>query len=150
MTDLNIDDFYHDTAKVLELLYRSFPRPLAIYVSDISGPDEPDEYGVHSDRHMACFSAFLWLANEGYIRYDDNIQQDAIDQAVLTATCFTLLSTPSQNLSTPEEQTLPESVQMEHASNIHRIRQALRSHSSIKIGMIVAQLMNAMLGNRTH
>lgn len=144
MSDLNIDDFYTDVALTLDLLYRSFPRPRIIYVSDISGADKPDEYGVHSDRHMACFSTFLWLASENYIRFEDCIHQDAVDQAVLTASCFNLLSTPVVDTSTPIDQNLAVSVKTELSLNINRIRRALKVRSSIEIRNIMAELLAIM------
>jgi len=147
MSDLNIDDFYSDAAKVLERLYRSFPRPQVIYVSDISGHDIPDEYGVHSDRHMACFSTFLWLASEGYIRYADCIHQDAVDQAVLTANCFNLLSIPVVETTTQNIQGLAASVKSEMFRNINRLRRALNERSSIEIRSIMAELMTTMAEN---
>ena len=42
MSDLHIDDFYHDAGLILALLYAVFPRKTTLYVEDISGPDTPD------------------------------------------------------------------------------------------------------------
>lgn len=92
MADLHITDFYRDAAKALNQVYGSFPRPVMMFVEDISGPDSPDEFGLHSPRHQACFATLLWLAAEGYIRYQDTIRQEAIDQVTLTHKGFTLLS----------------------------------------------------------
>ena len=47
MSDIHIDDFFRDAAIALNRLYLSFPRPIALYVEDIIGPDEPDEFGLH-------------------------------------------------------------------------------------------------------
>ena len=108
MSDIHIDDFYKDAARVLLVLYQYFPRPYTVYVADISGPDEPDEYGLHSDRHQACFSAMIY--------------KEAIDQAVLTQKALTLLTTRSAIRFQPEEETMPPSVADEHASHIHQLR----------------------------
>lgn len=86
--DLHIGDFYNDVARILVTLYMHFPVRSALYVEDISGPDTPDEYGLHSPRHMACFSAALWLAEENYFRFTGTIQQDALDEAVLSQASF--------------------------------------------------------------
>ena len=94
MADLNIDDFFKDAAKALNILYRAFPRKITLYVDDIVGIHEPDEFGMPNDRHMACLSALLWLGDEGYLRFEESIRHEALDQAVLTGQCFTLLSRP--------------------------------------------------------
>ena len=94
MASLQIDEFYRDAAKILVSLFDVFPPPVAINAEDIAGPDEPDEYGVHSKRYQACVAAMLWLGEEGYIRYQDVIRQDAVDQAVLTGRCFSALIAP--------------------------------------------------------
>jgi hypothetical protein len=63
-----------------------------MYVEDISGIDTPDEYGLHSDRHLACFNTFLWLKDEGLIRYSDIETQMAFNHCVLTLDAFRWLS----------------------------------------------------------
>lgn len=88
MHDLHIGDFYRDAAKILISLYKRFPVKNALYIEDISGQDTPDEFGLHSPRHMACFSTAIWLAEEGYFRYRDTIQQEALDDVVLTQEAF--------------------------------------------------------------
>ena len=55
MADINVDDFFKDAARTLAALYGVFPRRHAIFVEDIYAPEEPDEFGMHSDRHRACF-----------------------------------------------------------------------------------------------
>lgn len=97
MNDLHIDDFYRDITKIILALYANFPRPASIYVADISGVDEVDEFGLHSDRHNACFQAMLWLANEDLIRYADTIYSEGIDQAVLTHKALQWLSARNEH-----------------------------------------------------
>lgn len=114
--DLNIIDFYRDTARTLVALYTAFPRKIDLYVEDIAGEDQPDAFGLHSKRHMACLGALLWLADEGYLRYDSQIRQEGIDQAVLSRTTLVTLTT-----STPSEPL------------IYAIQKALQSGSSAQL-----------------
>ena len=93
MNDLHIDDFCKDTAKVFLQLFKTFPVKSALYVEDICGPDEPDEFGLHSPRFQACFSSIIWLADAGYLQYTSTIQQDAFEDTVLTRKGFNFLTT---------------------------------------------------------
>lgn len=145
MADIHVEEFYKDAAIALAQLYSAFPRRVSLFVEDIAGPDEPDEFGLHSKRHMACFGALLWLAEEGFLRYVDTIRQEAIDQAVLTQEAFTRLSSPApealvQELSGPEapaRTSLPPSLQEDLSSHIHLVRTALKSRQSLRIGHAV-------------
>ncbi|MCK0536623.1 hypothetical protein [Alcanivorax quisquiliarum] len=146
MADIHIDDFCRDAALVLLHLYNQFPRPQAIYVEDISGPDTPDEVGLHSKRHMACLSTMLWLADEGYLRYDSLIYQDGIDQAVLTNKAFVLLSAASElRLATPPTD-LPEALAAEKQSLVEQIRAAVRGGRSGEISVIIRSLLATQPG----
>lgn len=95
MHDLHVGDFFHDAARILVQLYKRFPNRTSLYIEDIIGLDQPDEFGLHSPRHMACFHAALWLAEEGYFRYNQVVQQEAFDEVVLTQPCFLFFTTPS-------------------------------------------------------
>ena len=132
MSDIHIDDFYRDSAKILLQLHGCFPRKANVYVEDISGPDTPDEFGLHSDRHQACFSAILWLAESGYIQYLDTVQQEAVDQASLTHKAFTLLA----SLADGED---PQ--QMHCQTNIARLRDTLKHGSSTSLSRLMHQLL---------
>lgn len=146
MADIHIDDFCRDAALVLLHLYNQFPRPQAIYVEDISGPDTPDEVGLHSKRHMACLSTMLWLADEGYLRYDSLIYQDGIDQAVLTNKAFVLLSAASElRLASPPTD-LPEALAAEKQSLVEQIRAAVRGGRSGEISVIIRSLLATQPG----
>lgn len=145
MTDLNIDDFCKDSALVLSTLYETFPRRHTLFVEDICGREETDEFGMHSERHLACLAAMLWLAEEGFLRYEDTIRQEAIDLAVLTGRSFTLLTTPCAEFHPPESASLPPSVRLEHRTHLHRLRYALQQKSSVEIRAAVLQLMTRML-----
>lgn len=146
MTDIHVDDFCKDAALALTVLYQAFPRPHTLFVEDLLGPDDVDEYGMHSPRHMACFSALLWLAEEGWLRYADTIRQEAVDQAVLSGRCFMLLSTPAPGFAPPNAGELPASVRVEQQTHIARLRHALQERSSAALRAAVLELMAAMQG----
>jgi len=153
VADIHIADFHKDVAKVFCQLYAGFPRKLTLFVEDISGSDTPDEFGLHSTRHQACFATFLWLAEEGYIRYDSTIRQEAIDQTTLTHRGFTLLSTQlhcqslvaSGTTHTANQLTdQPPSAQIrgDFAPAIDLIRSAVRGGSSSAIEHIVQIILH--------
>ncbi|MEE8057383.1 MAG: hypothetical protein V3T17_06060 [Pseudomonadales bacterium] len=96
MTDIHIDDFYKDVGLIFTRLYNSFPKKIILYVDDISGADDPDEFGLHSERFLAGFSAMVWLGDQHYLQYDAPIKQEALDQAVLSQRAFLLLSSRSE------------------------------------------------------
>lgn len=127
--DLQIDDFYKDAATAMLQLYQAFPRKNALYVEDLIGREPHDEFGLPSSRHQSCFSALLWLADEGYLRYEANISYDALDQAVLTEKGFLRLS-GAAIAADPE---LPSSIGRVQASLAHQLRLACREHNSEKI-----------------
>ena len=135
MTDLNADDFFKDAAIALTRLYATFPRPVAVYVEDVYGTEETDEFGMHSARYLACFATLVFLAEEGFLRFDECIRQDAIDQAVLSARAFTLLSMPQPG-SGP--------VESEHTV-VAGLREALKSRSSSEVRTAMLDLMKAFL-----
>ncbi len=93
MFDIHIEEFYHDTFRILDTLYSAFPKKCNVYVEDIAGADQPDEYGLHSDRFQCCFGAMLWLEQEGFLRYESTLRQEAIDQACLTMKGLAFVST---------------------------------------------------------
>jgi hypothetical protein len=143
VSDLHIDDFYRDAGLILARLYAAFPRKTTLYVEDISGPDTPDEFGLHSERFASSFSTMTWLADTGYLRYESTIRQEALDQAVLTERGFLLLCAhcplPSK---IPFDENTPPSVVANALTNIQQLRAALKSHSSIEIGEIMLFLLD--------
>ena len=141
MASLQIDEFNRDASRILVSLFDVFPRPVTVFAEDISGPDEPDEFGLHSKRHQACFAAMLWLAEEGYIRYTDVIGQDAIEQAVLPGTCFTALLKPQD---VHIDSALPKSVQIEQQATVYRLRLALEAHNSDQLQAAFLPLLDIM------
>lgn len=146
MADLHIADFYKDVARIFAQLYASFPRKIILFVEDISGPDSPDEFGLHCPRFQSCFSTMIWLAESGYITYASTIRQEALDQVTLSHKGFTLLYSrvnieDMSGTSQEIDSDLPPSVQAIHATNIYLLRQALKSGSSHAIEQVVQELL---------
>ena len=146
MADIHIADFYKDVARIFAQLYASFPRKTTLFVEDISGPDSPDEFGLHCPRFQACFSTMIWLAEAGYLQFESAIRQEALDQVTLTHKGFTLLfsRTDIEEARFGDRQNsaeLPPSVQESYSSNIHLIRQALKSGSSSAIEHVIQLLL---------
>lgn len=148
MSDLHVEEFYKDTGKSIVNLYAVFPRPVTLFVEDISGPDEPDEYGVHSVRHQACFATLIWLGEEGFMRFQDTIRQDAVDQAVMTAACFAALTQPMAGLPAEAGEDLPASVRAHQRTRIFQLQRALKSRSSDAVGQVVSDLLESMQQRR--
>lgn len=147
MADIHIADFYKDVARIFIALYNSFPRKIILYVEDISGPDSPDEFGLHCPRFQSCFSTMVWLADQGYLQYETTIRQEALDQVTLTHKGFTLLYSRMslENLTgvtVEHDQALPRSVQESHSSCIYVLRQAVKSGASTAIEQVVQALLN--------
>lgn len=92
INDLHIDDFCQDVARCFIQLYKRFPLKEILYLDDICGPDEVDEFGLHSKRYLACLAAVEWLANADYLRYDSTIREEAYEGAVLTHKAFAFLA----------------------------------------------------------
>ncbi len=134
MADLHIEDFYRDVAGILLSLYGSFPRPTTLFVVDLIGEHEPDPFGVPAPRHTACFSAMLWLAEEGFLRHTGSIRQEGLDQCCLSERGFVLLSTPRLDWQQPE---LPASVAHQRATLAQKLREALHSGSSSQLAEAV-------------
>lgn len=144
MADLHIEDFYRDVAKIFLNLYALFPRKTILYVEDICGPDQPDEFGLHNPRFLAGFSAMVWLAEHGYIHFHETIRQEALDQAVLSQKAFLLLSSRSDlGLVEPgDHKSLSPSVLEDSLANISQLRAALADGSSILLRRCVSYLLS--------
>jgi len=145
MADLHIDDFYKDVALILLRLYSVFPRKHLLFVDEICGFEEPDEFGLPSSRSAGCFSAMVWLGEQGYLRFEAAIRQEALDQAVLAEKSFLLLSSRSEirllDNENATEQQLPPSIMAESSTNIAQLRYAVDSNSSILIEQCVHYLL---------
>jgi hypothetical protein len=142
--DLQIDDFYKDAAAGLLALYLAFPRKVGLYVEDLIGREEPDEFGLPSKRHQACLGALLWLADEGYLRYESTIHYDALDQAVLSEKGFLRLSRGVPH-ALPDGDALPPSVRRVHSTLAHQLREALQQQHSERIARLTRLLFTSTL-----
>lgn len=151
MADLHIDDFYRDVALILLRLYGVFPRKHLLFVDDICGFEEPDEFGLPSARSQGCFSAMVWLGEQGYIQYEAPIRQEALDQAVLTEKGFLLLSSRSElqlDATETDAPALPPSVMAQSLTNVAQLRRAIGSDSSILIEQCVHYLLSSAAAGR--
>ena len=145
MADIHIDDFFKDAAGALNLLYRRFPQPIQLFVEDLTGPQEVDEFGLPNSRHMACFSTLLWLADEGFLRYVDTVRHEALDQATLTGRCFSALVAPAAGaLGNGEAADVPTYVQLQMGSNMYRIQTALKARDSVEVRVAMTDLLSLM------
>ncbi len=145
MNSINIDEFFADAAKILTSLQRSFPTPIILQVDDICGAEDTDEFGMHSARYLACFAAMMWLAEEGYLRFNETVRSEAIDEAVLSARCFVLLTQPNDATSAEQAQAIPESIAMERSSLGSQLQSHLKPIDSLKLNAIMLDLMQRMI-----
>lgn len=129
MSDLHISDFYKDASKILLQLYKNFPKKATVLVEDIAGPDSPDDFGLASERHQACFGAMVWLADAGYLQYAETIRQEALDQAILSHKAFTLLTATASGDDPADK------------NNIQSLRLALKSGSSDQLERCMRSLL---------
>ncbi|GAA5525989.1 hypothetical protein Maes01_02568 [Microbulbifer aestuariivivens] len=125
LDDLHIHDFYRDAGRILLALFNSFPAPSTVYVEDIAGPDTPDEFGLHSPRHLACLGAMTWLRQSGYIQFSQLVREEAIEEATLTHHSFLLLVTRNSD----------------GISNARRLNDAVRNGSSPQLEALMVELM---------
>jgi len=139
--DLHIDDFYRDAAAGLLMLYQAFPRKTALYVEDLIGREEPDEFGLPSKRHQSCLGALLWLAEEGYLRFETTIRFEALDQAVLSEKGFLRLSAAAPDA---DEQlaALPAAIRRIRGNLANQLREALARGDSERIAQLSHQLLH--------
>lgn len=138
VADLHIDDFCRDTARILVRLYSQFPRPQLLFVNEICGSADTDEFGMPGSRHLACFSTLLWLGDEGYLRYTETLRQEGLDQAVLSGRGLRLLcSRSAMPWLDPEQAASPGD------SHVVQLRRALASGSSTQLQQTVQHLLGA-------
>ncbi|MGK0499251.1 MAG: hypothetical protein ACJAYG_000885 [Oceanicoccus sp.] len=149
MTDIHIDDFHKDVAVIFLRLYKSFPRKVILYVEDICGEDQPDEFGLHSERFTSGFSTMVWLAEHGYLNFESAIKQEALDKTVLSEQGFLLLSSLSDlDFGEADTDDLPDSVLQQARSNINQLRKAVNSRSSIMIQQCVQHMLHNRFSNK--
>lgn len=138
MADLNILDFYKDTALILMSLQRVFPRKMDLFVEDLIGPDQVDEFGLHTKRHEACFGAMLWLSEEGFLRFGATIRQEGVDQAHLTAKgLIKLLAIINAPITEAKLDDVPSFEAQERLTMIEHMRRAIASQSSEQLTQVM-------------
>ncbi|MDG2411175.1 MAG: hypothetical protein P8M21_04975 [Halioglobus sp.] len=144
MSDIHIDDFYRDSAKILVRLYATFPTPITLYVEDISGPDEPDEFGLHHPRFESCFSTMVWLAQHDYLHFDELLRKEALDHAVLTRKAFLILagSSVANELHDTVPAETPQSIADRLNTQIAQLRNALNEGSSFQLKAAVTNVLS--------
>jgi hypothetical protein len=142
--DLHIDDFYKDAAAGMLQLHQFFPRKTALYIEDLIGREDTDEFGLPSKRHESCLGTLLWLAEEGYLRFDSIIAYDALDQAVLSEKGFLRLSR-SVPYALDEGQALPPSVRRVHATLAFQLREALSQKHGERLARLTRLLFESSL-----
>ncbi|MEQ3696328.1 MAG: hypothetical protein ABNH02_05115 [Pseudomonadales bacterium] len=120
--DLNFEDFCQDSARVFLTLMVQFPLPATLYIEDIVGPEPEDEFGIKSERYLRTLGTISWLAHEGYIRYSQQVNQEAFDDTVLTEQGLRLLLSPTQ----------------EHTTLLDLLRTQLNEPSKIPMTMVAA------------
>lgn len=130
--DLHIDDFHKDAAKGLLKLYQAFPNKSTLYLDDLIGYMPTDEFGLPSDRQQRCLSTFLWLAEEGYLRYQSTVRFEALDQIELSEKAFLRLSAAIAPLPSTLENT-PASVFRVQSSLANQLREALHTEHSERV-----------------
>lgn len=122
MLDVHIDEFFKDCAVILLQGFRRFPARQILYVEDICGPQEQDEFGLNNPRHMAALGAVIWLQEEGYIRYTEMNRQESVDDFVLTSRSFrALLSSPDSIPAQTLAQSLEDAVMNGESLQINRL-----------------------------
>lgn len=134
MNDVNIDDFYHDIGVILLSLFQQFPRKVSLFIDDISGPDDMDEFGLHSPRYLSAIGALMWLHDEGYIRYLDIIKQESAEECTLTQKAFVKLIKPNLSLDVLES---ASSIEKRDSTLAFQLQHALREQNSIAIQSLI-------------
>ncbi len=80
----NMDLFNQYSAEIFSMLYLAFPEPIGLDALSISGHQEIDENGSPEKEAKICKATIQWLADTGYLSFQDEYQYGAGD-AVLTA-----------------------------------------------------------------
>lgn len=140
--DLQIDDFYQDASRALLILYRVFPRKTPLYIDELIGYQEPDEYGLPTPRHQSCLGTLLWLGDEGYLRHEGLLHHEAVDQAVLTEKGFLRLTT---RIADPvlEQAGLSPSMQRVRSTLARQLQAAIDCHDTEQLARLARLLFAA-------
>jgi len=142
MFDIHIEEFYLDSTKILKQLYQSFPKKTNVFVEDIAGPDQPDDYGLHCDRFQCCFGAMLWLENESFLRFEGTLRQESIDQASLTEKGLRMMASICQDeyVNTITDSINPKIKGLKGLPNIDSLNHIIKHGTSSQLGLVVQHL----------
>ena len=143
MYDIHIEEFFLDCTKILKQIYQAFPKNTNVYVEDISGPDQADEYGLHSDRFQSCFGAMLWLEHEKFIRFESTMRQEAIDQANLSAKGLRMMASicNDEYLNSLSDKISPKTDNLKGRPNIDTLRHIQQYGTSSQLALAVQYLL---------
>jgi hypothetical protein len=143
MFDIHIEEFYLDCTKILKQLYQAFPKKSNVFVEDISGPDQPDEYGIHSDRSQSCFGAMIWLENENFISFESTLRQEAIDQAILSSKGLRFMSSICHDdyMNSITDKIHPLKDELKCLPNIDTLNHIMKHGTSSQLGLAVQHLI---------
>jgi len=143
MFDIHIEEFYLDATRILSQLYQAFPKKANVFVEDISGPDTPDDYGLHCDRYQSCFGAMIWLEQEQFIRFESTMRQDAIDQALLTQKGLRLMASicKDEYINQITDAILPKITGLKGLPNIDSLKHIKKHGTSSQLGLAVQHLL---------
>jgi cytochrome c553 len=114
-----------------------------VFVEDISGPDNADEYGLHSDRFQSCFGAMLWLEQERFIIFESTLKQEAIDQATLTSKGLKLMSSicHDREINALTEQIHPVIEGLKGLPNIDTLNHIMKHGTSSQLALAMQHLI---------
>lgn len=138
--DLQIDEFYEDACRALLTLYRAFPRKTTLYLDELIGYREPDDYGLPCPRQQSCLGALLWLGEEGYLRHGGTIRHEALEQAVLSEKGFLRLSTRLTDDLPPSHDCSPRERRL-HATLARQLQNALNAGDSERLAELARRLL---------
>ncbi len=149
MFSIHIEEFFLDCSKILKQLYMSFPMKSNVFVEDISGPEQVDEYGLHSERFQSCFGAMLWLEQEHFIKYESTLKQEAIDQATLTAKGLKLMASicHDEAINTISEQIHPLIEGLKGLPNIDTLNHIMKHGTSSQLALAMQHLIHKYANN---
>jgi len=144
MFDIHIEEFFSDCTKILKQLYLAFPKKSNVFVEDIAGPDQPDEYGIHSDRSQSCFGAMLWLEKERFISFESTLRQEAVDQSVLTAKGLRLMSSicHDEYINAITDSIYPIKAGLKGLPNIDTLNHIMKHGTSSQLGLAMQHLIH--------
>ena len=83
----------------------------------------------------------VWLAEHGYLNFQDTIRQEALDQVALSQKAFLILASRSSLAPDTADTSLPPSIQEASQMNIAHLRAAIKDGSSSALKRAVSYLL---------